>query len=103
MNNSCSASNNLNTCLEKNSLLHIEAKKQKLCQTNKFFNFHSVDSLSQVPLARGFSALPSPFFCAGSSTVFEVKLTSLLPVHASKQGKVIGVDVHIYVYMWTKK
>ena len=95
MNNSCNASNNLNTCLGKDSLLHVEAKKQKLRQTNKFFNFHSVGSFSQVPLAQGFSALPSPFFCAGSSTVFEVKLTSLLPVCASEQGKVICVGVHI--------
>ena len=33
------------------SLLHIETKKQKLCQTDKDFNFHSVTLLSQAPLA----------------------------------------------------
>ena len=55
-NNSCGVSNNLITCLEMDSLLHIETKKQKLRQTDKEFIF---SLLSQAPLARGSSALPS--------------------------------------------
>ena len=43
------------------SLLPIATKKQKLHQTDKYFNFHSVGFLSQVPLACGSSALPSPW------------------------------------------
>ena len=34
-----SASNNLNSCLEMDSLLHSETKKQKLCQTDKDSTF----------------------------------------------------------------
>ena len=45
--NSCCASNNLNTCLEMDSLLHIENKKQKLHQIVQDFNFHSVVYLAK--------------------------------------------------------
>ena len=56
-NNSYVASNNLITCFEMDSLLHIETKKQKLRQTDKYFNFHSVSLLSKAPLLRRSSAL----------------------------------------------
>ena len=40
--------------------LHIETKKQKLRQTDKDFNVHSVSLLSQAPLVHGSNGLPSP-------------------------------------------
>ena len=71
VNNCCGASKNLNTCLEMDSLLHIETKKQKLRQTDKDFNFHSVSLLSQAPLER---VRCEPLFtsCLLSSTFLSV-------------------------------
>ena len=48
--NGYSVTSKLNNCLEMDSLLPIETKKQKLHQTDKAFNFHSVSLRSQAPL-----------------------------------------------------
>ena len=42
-------------------LLHIETKKQKIRQTDKDFNFHSVCLHSHAPLVCGSSALMGPY------------------------------------------
>ena len=49
-------------------------------------------------------ALP-PFFNATSLNPFTylANLIGLLPARASEQGKVIGVGVHSYICLWTKK
>ena len=59
------------------SLLHIETKKQKLRQTVKDFNFHSVRLLSQAPLVCGSSALPSP--CSSPSLCFSLYIIFTFP------------------------